>query len=418
MMQQWFKDGKFGISMHWGLYAVNGIMESWSFYRGLISYEDYMKQKEGFTASKYDPKHWAEVFAKAGARYAVLTSKHHDGVALWDTQWSDLNVVKQTPAGRDLIGPYCEAMREAGLKVGLYFSHLDWSNKDYMEYFEASPELRATPEYQEKWKRFLEFHRGQMDELTTNYGTIDYFTFDGDWDFPSEVWDMPELRERLHGKNPNIVLNSRMCGCGDFETPEQGIPVIPYENKDWEFWFTTNDSWGIQYPDTNYKSLRQIIWMFSDCIGMGGNVLWNVAPYEDGTIDPIQEQLLLDFGKWLTPNQEAVYETVAGLPFGHYAHASTLSKDRKTLYLFYPDVPQEAIPVKGIYNDIKKISILKSGKELTFKKIGGAPWMDIPGVLWIDLLPEDADENTTVIKIEMEEPIRLYRGSGQAITSN
>lgn len=117
MLQQWFKDAKLGISLHWGIYAVLGIPESWSFHNGQISYEDYMKQCDKFTASRYDPKHWAEVFRKAGAKYAVLTSKHHDGVALWDTKFSDLNVVKKTPAGRDLIGPYCEAMRDEGLKV-------------------------------------------------------------------------------------------------------------------------------------------------------------------------------------------------------------------------------------------------------------------------------------------------------------
>ncbi|MCR5006562.1 MAG: alpha-L-fucosidase [Clostridiales bacterium] len=418
MLQQWFKDAKLGISLHWGIYAVLGIPESWSFHNGQISYEDYIKQCEKFTASNYDPKHWAEVFRKAGAKYVVLTSKHHDGVALWDTQYSDLNVVKRTPAGKDLIGPYCETMRNEGLKVGLYFSHLDWSNQDYVAYTEATAEVRQTPEYQAMWDHFLQFHRGQLQELTSRYGTIDMFTFDGDWDHPAEVWKMKELRDMLHKANPNIVLNSRMRGYGDFETPEQGMPVIPYEDQYWEFWFTTNDSWGIQYQDQNYKTLKQIIWMFCDCIGLGGNVLWNVAPYEDGTLDPKQEELLLSFGEWITPVQEAVYGTTAGLPFGHYAYPSTLSKDKQTLYLFYPDIPQEAIPVKGIYNKIRRIEVLKSGKELSSKVIGGAPWLHVPGVLWIDLKPEDTDPNMTVIKIELDGPLQLYRGAGQAISVN
>jgi len=128
---QWFKDAKLGIMVCYGIYAVNGIAESWSFKNGEISYEDYMKQLNGFTASKYDARAWAALFEEAGAKYAVLISKHHDGVALWDTKQSDLNVVKKTPAGKDLVTPYAEALREKGIKVGLYFSHLDWSHPDY-----------------------------------------------------------------------------------------------------------------------------------------------------------------------------------------------------------------------------------------------------------------------------------------------
>lgn len=131
MMQDWFKQAKLGIFIHWGIYAVKGVGESWSFYHGSISYEDYMAQCEGFTAKNYDPEAWAELFKRAGARYAVLTTKHHDGVALWDTKQNDLSVVKKTPAGRDLIKPYVEALHKNDLKVGLYYSHLDWSHPDY-----------------------------------------------------------------------------------------------------------------------------------------------------------------------------------------------------------------------------------------------------------------------------------------------
>jgi alpha-L-fucosidase len=131
MMQSWFPQAKLGIFIHWGIYAVKGIPESWSFYNRQISYEDYMAQCDGFTAKNYDPQAWADLFKRSGAQYAVLTTKHHDGVALWDTQQNDLSVVKKTPAARDLIGPYADALREQGLKVGFYFSHLDWSHPDY-----------------------------------------------------------------------------------------------------------------------------------------------------------------------------------------------------------------------------------------------------------------------------------------------
>lgn len=128
---QWFKDARLGIFIHWGIYAVNGIDESWSFYNGYISYDDYMKQLNGFTASAYDPEEWVSLIEESGAKYAVITSKHHDGVALWDTKLSELNVVKMTPAGRDLVTPFARALRRKGLKVGIYYSLLDWSSQDY-----------------------------------------------------------------------------------------------------------------------------------------------------------------------------------------------------------------------------------------------------------------------------------------------
>lgn len=432
MMQQWFRDAKLGISLHWGIYAVDGVPESWSFFNGRLTYEQYMEQCNGFTASRYNPDAWAELFVKAGAQYAVLTAKHHDGVALWDTDVSDLSVAKRTPAARDLVGPFCSAMRGKGLKVGLYFSHLDWSHPDYPSVYNPQqlkqmaqgtfkPNPYVTPAdgriRMDKWESFLRFHRAQLKELMTRYGTIDMLTFDGDWERSAEQWRMEELREQLHEWNPEVVLNSRMCGLGDFETPEQGIPIVP-ASREWEFWFTVNDSWGYQPQDRNYKTVRQMIRMFADCIGMGGNVLINVAPLEDGTIDPEQEQALLQLGEWLEPVREAVYGTVAGLPPGHFGGASTLSKNRSVLYLFYYDKPLEALPVKGLYNEVRSIRVLGSGRELGWKKIGGAPWLNIPGILWIDLPEEACDDKATVLRVELEGELRLYSGAGQAINVN
>ena len=128
---EWFKDAKFGVFIHWGIYGVNGDGASWPIFNQKISHEDYMKQADSFTASNYDPEAWAKLFKEAGAQYAVLTTKHHDGMALWDTQAGDLDVVGKTPAARDLVKPYADALRAQGLKVGLYFSWLDWANKDY-----------------------------------------------------------------------------------------------------------------------------------------------------------------------------------------------------------------------------------------------------------------------------------------------
>lgn len=136
-MQKWFEEAKLGIFIHYGIYAVDGVAESWSFYNGRVSYDEYMKQLNGFTASAFNAEKWADLIEKSGARYAVLTTKHHDGVALWDTQYSDLNVVKQTPANRDIVKEYAEAIREKGIHLGMYYSLIDWSHPDYPSVYEG-----------------------------------------------------------------------------------------------------------------------------------------------------------------------------------------------------------------------------------------------------------------------------------------
>lgn len=254
MMQDWFRKARLGIFIHYGIYAVGDVSESWSFHNGNISYEDYMKQCEGFTASKYDPKKWAALFKKAGADYVVMTSKHHDGVALFDTKYSDLNVLKKTPAGRDLVKEYVEAVREAGMKVGIYYSLIDWSDPRYRSVYpegakreDCLNDIYGSPaggeEDPAKWEEFLKFNNNQLGELMTNYGTVDLLWFDGDWERSANQWHMKEFREYLHSLNPDVILNSRMQGYGDYETPEQGIPLYGPEGE-WEFCTTINDSWG------------------------------------------------------------------------------------------------------------------------------------------------------------------------------
>jgi alpha-L-fucosidase len=298
----WFENAKLGIFIHWGIYAVNGIAESWSFYNNQISYADYMKQQEGFNAKNYDPKKWAALFKEAGARYAVLTTKHHDGVALWDTKLSDLSVVKKTPAARDLIGPYCDALRSEGLKVGLYFSHLDWSHPDYASV--AKTGMEHMPDNQRnafsyplqvkedpaRWHRFINFHRGQLKELSLQYKP-DLLWFDGDWERSPDQWKMWQVRDSLLKWNPSVILNARMLGYGDYLTPEQGVPVTR-PNGAWELCMTTNDSWGYQPLDRNFKSPRQIILTFAECISMGGNLLLDIGPKPDGTIEEAQVAIL------------------------------------------------------------------------------------------------------------------------------
>lgn len=428
MMQEWFRKAKLGIFIHYGIYAVGDVSESWSFHNGQISHEDYMKQCGGFTASRYDPKAWAELFVRAGARYAVMTSKHHDGVALFDTKYSDLSVVKKTPAGRDLVQEYVEAMRAAGLKVGLYYSLLDWTDERYRSVYPegAKPEdclqdvfgsPAGGPEDPQKWQEFLQFNRDQVGELMTNYGKIDLLWFDGDWERSAAQWDMPAFRAYLHSLNPEVVCNSRMQGYGDYATPEQGIPILGPKGP-WEFCVTINDSWGYRPSDNDYKTSRQVIRIFCDCLTLGGNLLLDVGPKEDGTLDERQVKVLEDLGTFIRDNAEAIYDTGRGLSYQQFLGGSTISEDQKTLYLFLYDRPAEHICVKGVKTRVKRVTVLHTGEELAFSYTGAIPWEGIAGTLWIWAAHMQMHPFATVLKLELEGEIAYNLGSGEALTQN
>jgi len=420
---QWFAEAKLGIFIHYGIYAVNGIGESWSFYKHEITHEEYMKQAEGFTASKYDPTAWANLFKEAGARYAVLTTKHHDGFALWDTKLSNINSVKGSPAKRDLVGPYCEALRAQGLKVGLYFSHLDWTHPDYASIaatYDNKNEFSFSKDgkdHLDKWENFLKFHRGQLNELQTLYKP-DLLWFDGDWERSAELWQMKELRETLLKAQPNVILNSRMSGYGDYATPEQGIPVVAPKGP-WELCMTINDNWGYQGKDNNYKSLNYIVQIFSECISMGGNLLLDIGPKEDGSIDGPQVAILKGLGRWTKKHSEAIWGTHAGLPHGHFYGPTTISKDKKTIYLFYFGSPNGEVALKGIRNNINNIRVVGSNNPIAWKRNGGAAWHHIPGNMLLTIPLQELDSNCTVIAVELDGELDLYHGAGGgAIESN
>lgn len=429
MGSQWFEEAKLGIFIHYGIYAVNGIAESWSFYNGRISYEDYMKQLDGFTAARFDADAWVDLIEQSGAKYAVLTTKHHDGVALWDTKHSDLNVVKRTPAKRDLVREYAEAMEKKGLRLGMYFSLIDWSHPDYPSVFEGGKvpdDLSRINKFsspvdgiqdEEKWRRFLAFNNNQLKELMTNYGKVDLLWFDGDWERSADQWNLPEFKYYLQSFNPDLIINSRLQGHGDYKTPEQGIPITRPEGP-WEFCTTINSSWGYQPEDHQYKTLKQIIRMFCDCITMGGNMLLDIGPMEDGTVPKQQEDILLGLGQWIRTHEEAIFPTTEGIHTRYFLGGSTVSKDRQTLYLFVYDDPKESICLKGLSNRIKSITVLHSGKALSHDIHGGVPWFDIPGTTWIYMKPEDAHEHVTVLKLELEGELDMYGGSGIVVAHN
>jgi alpha-L-fucosidase len=392
---EWFTNARLGIFIHWGIYSVKGIDKSWSFYNGKIPYEDYMKQINGFTASKWKPDDWASAFANSGAKYVVLTSKHHDGVALWPSKCGGINLPESSPAKRDLIGPFVKAIRNKGLKVGLYYSLIDWSYPDYPNF------TRTEKRYENdsiRFKHFTDYDFCQIQEISQIYKP-DLFWFDGDWEQNAEQWKAQQIRELILRDNPNAIINSRLAGYGDYATPENGPPIFRPDAPIWELCLTMNDSWGYQPFDTNYKSANQIIAILADCIYMGGNLLLDIGPREDGTIPEEQLAILNELGRWTSKHSEAVYGTLPGIPAECYYGPSCISKDSTSLYLFLNGKPTGSVSIKGLKRKVIKAEVLGTGNEIPFKLMMKPSWSSYPGILYLDIPIALLDPQMTVIKL-------------------
>ncbi|HSA04221.1 MAG TPA: alpha-L-fucosidase [Tenuifilaceae bacterium] len=406
----WFSDAKLGIFIHWGIYSLGNTSESWAFHNKRVSHTDYMAQLDSFTANNYKPEYWAEIIKNSGARYSVITSKHHDGVSLWDTKQNNLSTVHKTPAKRDLLKPFVSALKKNGIKVGIYYSLIDWTHPDYPEFLKDSSKYKIE-DRPEKWQSFLKFCHGQIDELSAQFSP-DLFWFDGDWEHNAEEWQASQIRTNILNHNPNAIINGRLQGFGDYDTPEQNFPVTRPNLKYWELCMTMNDSWGYQKNDNNYKTPYEIITIFADAISMGGNLLLDITPMQDGSIPKIQIETLEEIGNWTNKHQEAIFGTLGGMPQGHFYGPSTISKDSISLYLFIPAKTSGSIVVKGLNNSIKSITVVGDSTKLNHKIVGKISWSHVPGLVYIDIPENVQDKYMSVIKLELDKPLKLYRGKG------
>lgn len=411
---EWFSQAKLGIFIHWGIYAVKGVSESWSFFNNYLPYDEYMNQAGGFTASQYDPKAWVDLIKESGAKYTVITTKHHDGVALWDTKVGDLSTVKSTPAGRDLIAPFVKEVRKQGLHLGFYYSLLDWSHPDYPNKTRTEVRYKDDPA---RWAKFNKFNFGQLAELNKTWKP-DLYWFDGDWEQSVEAWNSKGIVDLLRSDNKNVIINSRIQGYGDYATPEQGVPVVRPEDKYWELCMTMNDSWGYQHTDSNYKSPYILLRTFVDCLSNGGNLLLDIGPKEDGTIPEEQVAVLKEFGRWTKKHKEAVYDTRAGIPAEHFQGYTTLNKAGDILYLYLPYKPNGVVEVKGLVNKVNRVWVVGNGAMLSYKVHNKNYWSDVPGNLYINVPEQVLDSQITVLAVLLDGPVKLYRGVGRVIESN
>lgn len=414
---EWFKQAKLGIFIHWGIYSVAGISESWSFYNEYLTHEDYLRQLDGFNAAEYRPMEWAQLIEDSGAKYAVITSKHHDGVALWNSQYGQLNTQEHTAAQSDLLSPLVKALRKKKLRLGLYFSLPDWSSEEYP--IKTKNQNRYVIEDDPmRWSRYLNYMNGQLGELKERYSP-DLWWFDGDWEQSAQRWESAQIRARLLEKQPQTIINSRLQGYGDYETPEIGVPVYRPEADYWELCLTMNDSWGYQATDHNYKTTQQLIDLFVDTISKGGNLLLNISPKADGSIPEPQKERLLELGAWIKKHQTAIYPTQRGIAYEHFYGPTTLSKDRETLFLFVRDIPKDGnIVVKGISNRINRAYVVGQGSILEQQKISKLYWNSYPGVSYIKLPKETLDPNYTVVALVLDGPLELYKETNSAVTQN
>jgi alpha-L-fucosidase len=406
----WYENAKLGIFIHWGIYAVNGTDESWAFFNRKLSWADYMQQTKGFTASRYDPEAWAELIQYSGAGYAVITTKHHDGVALWNTKAKHFDVVDNTPAKRDLLAPFYSAIRKRGIKAGAYFSLIDWSHPDYPVITRDSVRYQIANDY-ERWQRFRNFMHGQLKEVNELYKP-DLWWFDGDWEHSAEEWESMRIRTEILKLNPRSVLNGRLAGWGDYETPEQNIPVSQPKYPWWELCMTTNDNWGYKVTDTNWKTPFEIISIFADVVSNGGNLLLDIGPKEDGTIPAEQVNILRELGSWNKTNGEAIFGSRAGIPKGHFFGPTTLSADSTKLYLFVSGNAEGPLLVKGLTNKIKSIRVLGNNSYLQHKVVGKISWSPVPGLVFINLPKAVQTKYITVLELSLEGPVKLYSGQG------
>jgi alpha-L-fucosidase len=405
---QWFADAKLGIFIHWGIYSVNGISESWSFFNNYINHDAYMKQLDGFTAAKYKPEEWVNLIKESGAKYAVITTKHHDGVALWDSKAPlATTTLKNSAAKKDLITPFVAELKKSGLKTGLYFSLPDWSYPDY----DGFTRDRKRYDYKQdpvRFKKFQNYFQGQLNELSAKYNP-DLVWFDGDWEHSGEEWQAKNILSNLRKVNQNIIINSRLNGHGDYDTPEQGVPVVKPGSPEWELCYTMNDSWGYQPYDNHYKSSNMIIRTLVDCISMGGNLLLDIGPKADGTIAPEQVKILKDLGRWTKKHSEAVYGTQAGLPDGYFVGKTALSKNKTVLYLYLDYKTKNGILLNGIKSKINKVELIGNKTPINTVKLNETDY-------FLDVNESDFDNDVTVLKVFLNEPIQLSKEKQQTIS--
>jgi alpha-L-fucosidase len=407
----WWHEARFGMFIHWGVYAVPAgtykgekipHIGEWIMLNAKIPVDEYKAFAKKFNPVKYNPEDWAKLAKKAGMRYMVITSKHHDGFALYPSAVSDWDVVDATPYGKDLIGPLAKAARDEGLKFGLYYSQAqDWCHP-------GGAKIRY-----EEGDFWDEKQKGDFDEYLKQIAApqvgeiLSFYRPDVLW------WDTPTWMNKERAETliplirivPGIITNNRLGGGynGDTKTPEQQIPPTGLKDSDFEVCMTMNRTWGYKSYDHEWKSTEDLIQKLCDIASKGGNFLLNVGPNAEGLIPQESVDRLEEMGAWMDINGEAIYGTTAS-PFHRLLWGKCTKKilpDGAILYLHVFDWPKNGkLIVEGLNNIPASIELLQGGQELSWNKLKG----NKPGIS-IDVPKEAPDPIATVIKVKLNDEL-------------
>ncbi len=350
MRREWFDQARFGMFIHWGLYSILGRGE-WVRYIERTPSSEYEKLALKFNAENYRPEELVSLAQGAGMKYMVLTTRHHEGFSLFDSEVSDFTAPK-TAAKRDLVAEYVEACRKKGMRIGFYYSLLDWRYRAYWDGPRKNPD---------RWAEYLNYVHTQVRELCSNYGKIDVLWYDGGWPWSAEDWRSSELNAMVRKLQPDILINNRSWLPEDFDTPEQHTTAPSDPNRMWESCMTMNDSWGYSKGDRNWKSVRQLIYNLVICAGNRGNYLLNVGPRADGGIPRPSIVRLKKIEKWMKVNGESIYESERS-PFIVSVGLSTAKGN--TVYLHIFRWPGREITIANVKNRVLSGRILTTGRKI------------------------------------------------------
>ena len=350
---KWWHEARFGMFIHFGLYSVVGRHE-WVMENEGIPVAEYQQLAERFNPKPHAARAWAKLAKQAGQKYMVMTTKHHEGFCNFDTKLTNYNAAKQA-AGRDLVREYVDAAREEGLRVGFYYSLMDWHHPDGARC--------ATDEAARK--RFVEYTHGLVRELMTNYGKIDVLWYDVDWPLDAKQWESERMNKMVFELQPDIIVNNRNGLLGDFSTPEQEI-VASKAGRAWESCMTMNDSWGYHRADDNWKTSKTVVRNLIECAGAGGNYLLNIGPKPDGSIPEESIRVLTETGDWMKRNSETIYTSDA-CERGYENYMDFTCKGN-TLYMHVYFWPGDYVAFSGLLTKVKSARLMTTGENVKFEQ--------------------------------------------------
>ena len=398
-LKHW-QDQKFGVLMHWGLYSVPGVVESWSICsedwivrERKPTYEEdkawYWSQKDSLNPVNFDPSKWADVMKKAGMKYMIFTTKHHDGFCMFDTKYTDFSIA-HGPFGKDprhnIAKEVFDAYRNKGFMIGCYFSKPDWHSKWFWNPYYATPNRRINYKKQQHpdwWQNYRKFTQNQLNELTTDYGNIDILWLDGGWITGDEI-GLDTILVDARKRNPGMISVDRTIrGKNEnYQTPEQGIPAKQLDIP-WESCITLSHAWGWT-PNAKFKSPNKVIGILSEIVAKGGCLALGVGPKADGTLQPEVVNTLLKIGNWLNKNGQAIYSTVNAAHYNDGKVWFTADKNGKTLYAIYALEDGEKTPKTITWTENKpkgKLVLLQNGKSVKYTVKGNQVTVTLPSGL-------------------------------------